>query len=305
MIKEYPKVNKAPVYRKAKQVIAVDVARGIVDKALASWHLPSKREALEALKHLEEKFPDDENPSEFWHNASSKKFHDFFTWGHNHDFGHGVFRAGAMEYRHIQITSEAIQIGFLPPSLKKMKVLDIGCWSGGDLLILSGMGGDVTATDEHPKSVASARCLMKLLNSTADILELSIYQDRPEWRQSFDIVYCSGVLYHVTDPLLLLRICFCYLRPGGRLIIETKGWADGKESACHYSGTSIKGWNFFAPTESALARWFFDAGFPAGNIQIHSRKMGRFIGCATKDGAAGFPESAGFSRPGSWLEGIN
>jgi len=136
-------------------------------------------------------------------------------------------------------------------------------------------------------------------------MEQSAYQDKPEWRQGFDVVYCSGVLYHVTDPLLLLRICFCYLRPGGRLIIETKAWPDSEESGCHYSGTSIKGWNFFAPTELALARWFFDAGFPAGNIQIYTRPMKRFLACAIKDGAARFSESAGFSRPGSWLEGEN
>ncbi len=71
MPKEHPKGKNAPLYSKAKQVLVADTARSIADKALASWHLPSEREALEALKLLDEKFPDDETPGEFWHNASS------------------------------------------------------------------------------------------------------------------------------------------------------------------------------------------------------------------------------------------
>jgi len=305
MPKEYPKDDTVPLYIKTKQVLSSDTSRSIADKALASWQLPSECEALAAQKYLEEKFPDDETPRDYWHGVSSRQFRDFFTWGHNHDFGHGVSRAGAMEYRHIEITSEAIQMGFLPSSLENKKILDIGCWSGGDLLILAGMGGEVTATEEHPKSAGSARCLMEILNCPAEVIEQSIYQDKLEWRQSFDIIYCSGVLYHVTDPLLLLRICFCYLRPGGRLIIETKAWTDNQKSGCHYSGSLIKGWNLYTPTELALARWFFDAGFPAGNIQIFTRPIKRFLACATKENAACFAETAGFSRPGSWLEGEN
>ena len=305
MLNEQPKANSVPLCGKVEQNITATAACSIARDALALWELPSKREAMEVLSQLNEKFPDDEKPSEFWHNASSKKFCDFFIWGHNHDFGHGVFRAGAMEDRHIEITAEAIQFDFLPSNLKKKKILDIGCWSGGDLLILAGMGGEVTATEEHPRSADSAQHLMKLLNCPADVIGQSIYQDRPEWRQSFDIIYCSGVLYHVTDPLLLLRICFCYLRPGGRLIIETKAWTDTQASACHYSGSSIMGWNFFTPTELALARWFFDVGFTAGNIQIYTRPMKRFLACAKKEEGVFFRESAGFSRPGSWLEKEN
>jgi hypothetical protein len=33
--------------------------------------------------------------------------------------------------------------------------------------------------------------------------------------------------------------------------------------------------------------------------------MQRFLACGVKRQAAALPESAGFSRPGSWLEGEN
>ena len=263
-------------------------------------------ESKNTYKILQEEFTDDQKPDEFWHGASSEQFRDFFLWGHDHDFGHGVHRSGAMGTRHVEISTESVHMGFLPTDLSGKKVLDIGCWSGGDLLVLAGMGADVSAIEEHKISAASAGRLMDLVGCKSKIHTTSTYQDNQDWRQQFDIIYCSGVLYHVTDPVLFLRICFSYLKPGGRLIIETKGWGDNNtESACHYSGSAIKGWNFFAPTPSAMARWYFDAGFLAGSIEILTRIHGRLLGCAIKGDAMALPETAGFSRPGSWLEDIN
>ena len=117
----------------------------------------------------------------------------------------------------------------------------------------------------------------------------------------FDLVYGSGVVYHVTDPLLFLRICFAYLKPGGRLVLETKA-SEGVQPICAYAGTREKGWNWYSPTRETLGRWLVDAGFPAAGVAIHRRPIGRLLAAATKDGPAALPEPAGFSRPGSWLE---
>jgi tRNA (mo5U34)-methyltransferase len=38
---------------------------------------------------------------------------------------------------------------------------------------------------------------------------------------TFDLVLCSGVLYHLLDPFRFLRFLRTTLRPGGRLVIET------------------------------------------------------------------------------------
>ena len=69
MPKEHLKDSNKLLYNKAKKELAADTARGIVDKALASWHLPSEREALKALKYIGEEFPDDEAPEDFWNSA--------------------------------------------------------------------------------------------------------------------------------------------------------------------------------------------------------------------------------------------
>jgi 2-polyprenyl-3-methyl-5-hydroxy-6-metoxy-1,4-benzoquinol methylase len=273
-----------------------------VEAALAEWRAPTKAAAQAMFDTLQAAHPDQHAPDDFWHSAASKGFRDFFVWGHDHDFGHGVRRSGAMGARHKEITSESMSLGMLPADLGGAEVLDVGCWSGGDLLILAGLGARVTAIEEHPLAAAAARRLCALVGCPAEILSSSLYADRLEWKRKFDLVYCSGVIYHVTDPLLLLRICFAYLKTGGRLVIETK-MMEGDGSACSYSGIVEKGWNWYAPTREAMGRWLADAGFEGKDILVHRRPMGRLLASAVKSRPAALPESAGFSRPGSWLEG--
>jgi 2-polyprenyl-3-methyl-5-hydroxy-6-metoxy-1,4-benzoquinol methylase len=283
-------------------VMPQDEAARVVTGALRRWQQPTKGEAQRVASILMKEFPDQAHPEEFWHSESSGAFRDFFVWGHDHDFGHGCVRAGAMGARHMEITSDAVRLGMLPPTLEGRQVLDVGCWSGGDLLVLAGLGAQVTAVEEHPVAARAARRLLELLGLDARVVETSVYRDDREWAGMFDYAYCSGVVYHVTDPLLLLRILFAYLRPGGDVLIETKA-VTGEGSLCSYSGTLEKGWNWYAPNETALGRWLVDAGFDAQTIKVFRRANGRLLACGRKTARRALRETAGFSRPGSWLEG--
>lgn len=294
--------NQPQVFPEPQQVISREVASDIVAHALAKWEAPTLEEARQIASILENEFPDQAKPDDFWHSQSSVAFRDFFVWGHNHDFGCGVSRAGAMGPRHVEITTEAVRLGMLPASLQGKQVLDVGCWSGGDLLVLAGLGGQVTAMEEHPIAAKATRRLIELLGLEASVIESSLFADKQEWAGRFDYAYCSGVIYHVTDPMLLLRILFAYLKPGGDLFIETKG-VTGEGSICSYSGTLEKGWNWYAPNETALGRWLVDAGFDARAVRVHRRENGRLLACGRKSEAQALRETAGFSRPGSWLEG--
>ncbi|NIU07004.1 MAG: hypothetical protein GWO40_22495 [Gammaproteobacteria bacterium] len=112
-----------------------------------------------------------------------------------------------------------------------------------------------------PTADEAATRLCRMVGADIRALRQSLYDDRRGWAGRWDPIYRSGVIYHATDPLPFLRICFAYPKPGGRLILETKAEA-GESSSCAYSGVPETGWNWYSHTRAALGPWLIDAGFP-------------------------------------------
>jgi len=185
----------------------------------------------------------------------SVKFH----WGHNHDFGE-FFVEGRMGDRHISLLATFID-GFkvLPKSLDGLKVLDIGCWTGGTSLLLCAMGAHVVAIEEVKKYVDLLHYLQYAFD--LDRLEpknLSLYEcTTPEFQDSFDIILFAGVLYHVTDPVLALRISFNALRNGGICLLETAA-IDSNKPILSYERHR---WNWFIPSQATLHQMMTDVGY--------------------------------------------
>jgi SAM-dependent methyltransferase len=287
------RVRESVVFAEATPVLSESATSGLIASALSKWSAPTKPEAQRIHDLIAAEFPDEFNPNTYWTAAADHKFRDFFAWGHDHDFGFGLQRSGAMGQRHIEIVSECLRYGLMPSDLAGKNVLDVGCWSGGDVLLLAGLGAQVTAIEEHRRSAASATRLCELVHCPINVVTDSVYKDRTDW----------AAKYHVTDPLLFARILFAYLKPGGTLVLETKASA-GDNSFCGYSGTVERGWNWYAPNREALGRWLVDAGFDSSHIKLRVRPNGRLLSSAIKTSPRALPETAGFSRPGSWLEGI-
>jgi len=61
-----------------------------------------------------------------------------------------------------------------------------------------------------------------------------------EFQDAFDFVLFAGVLYHVTDPILALRITFNCLKDGGKCLLETYA-LDSTESVMEYQGPGVLG----------------------------------------------------------------
>ncbi len=299
---EADRIRTSVPFTEATKVMSDAEVGQRLDAAVSKWTARSENEARRLHDIIAEEFPDEFDPNSYWTTAADHKFRDFFAWGHDHDFGFGHKRSGAMGARHLEIVGECLQYGLLPAELAGKTVLDVGCWSGGDVLLLAGLGAQVTAIEEHLKSAASAKRLCELVNCPLTMVTESVYKDRRDWRAKYDVIYASGVIYHVTDPMLFARILFAYLKPGGTLVLETKASAaDG--SLCGYSGIRERGWNWYAPNFEVLGRWLVDAGFETDEIRIRSRTNGRLLSTARKTAETALPETAGFSRPGSWLEG--
>jgi 2-polyprenyl-3-methyl-5-hydroxy-6-metoxy-1,4-benzoquinol methylase len=189
-----------------------------------------------------------------------------FYWGHDHDFGD--FRlAGQMGTRHIWLLSRLFDhFGVPRDRIKGQQVLDVGCWTGGVSLILERLGAEVTAIDEVGKYPHLLNFMAQAFGLRSLIaLDKSLYQlDEASFFERYDTVFCLGVVYHLSDPIVGLRRLYHTLKAGGRLCIESMS-IPSDQCFCEYEGPSRRrgtfGWNWFVPSPKALKQWLEDSGF--------------------------------------------
>jgi len=82
------------------------------------------------------------------------------------------------------------------------------------------------------------------------------------YEHKFDILFCLGVLYHRSDPIMMLKSIYKSLNRGGELILDTF-MIDGDEDMVltprdRYSKIPNV---YFIPTVNALKNWCYRAGF--------------------------------------------
>jgi SAM-dependent methyltransferase len=217
-----------------------------------------------------------------------------FRWGHDHDFGDFAV-SGEMGERHLELMANFISLfGLSPAHFRDRDVLDVGCWTGGTTLLLAALGARVVALEEVRKYADTAQFLASSfgLGERVRVRPVSIYGCNTEtFRDRFDVVYFPGVVYHLSDPLIALRLLYNALRIGGDILVESAG-IDVDEAYCRFDGSGVvhkgtredlnrAGWNWFMPSPSALARMMEEAGFadvrslwhaPTGRVFAHGRK---------------------------------
>jgi len=229
-----------------------------------------------------------------------------FQWGHNHDFGHGLELRGRMGDRHIDLLAAFVDHYDLPLDLSGRRVLDIGVWTGGSSLLLAGMGAEVVAIEEVAKYAEMVNYLAKSFGMQAKLkcYPRGLYEVLPRFADEFDFVHYAGVIYHVTDPVLSLRLIFGALKNGGTVFLETYG-CDAETAVCQYEGPSVihsgtredcdrGGWNYYVPSSRCLEAWCRDAGFQ--EVAIGPYANTRIVGAARRTNFCDFCR-AGLSRP--------
>ena len=197
-----------------------------------------------------------------------------FAWGHDHDFGE-FFIQGMMRDRHLSLMANFWnEFNLDETSFKGKKVLDVGCWTGGTSLLLARLGAEVTALEEVKKYAEMASFLTKAFGceEQVKIESSSIYTiDYKKYLEQFDVIYFPGVIYHLSDPVVALRILYNMCKEGGIILVETEG-LNSSESYCEFTGSlehtsgdreklNRTGWNWFLPTPSAMTRMLLEAGF--------------------------------------------
>ena len=96
---------------------------------------------------------------------------------------------------------------FIAHDLQGWRVLDIGCNAGFYSFELARRGAAVTAIDIDPHYLAQARWAAREygLQDRIEFRQSSVYELAPA-RETYDLVWFLGVLYHLRHPLLALDI---------------------------------------------------------------------------------------------------
>ncbi len=230
-----------------------------------------------------------------------------YYWGHNHDFGDFKLE-GRMGNRHINLLSNFVT--YFPISLddfRQKQIFDIGCWTGGTTLLLAALARNVYAIEEVKKYAETVSFLVKSFNidNRVSVEPRSLYDCNSEqFYQRFDIAYFPGVIYHLSDPLLALRILFNSLKVGGVILVESAG-INVDEPFCRFDGSRIYnrgakeklncgGWKWFIPSPTALYQMMKEAGFDEIQTKWHGAR--RVYGYGRKVSQIGICK-AGLSVP--------
>jgi SAM-dependent methyltransferase len=217
-------------------------------------------------------------------------------WFHTFSLG-GVYTPGiARDHRY--------RLRAIPEDLSGARVLDVGTFDGFYAFLAERRGAArVVALDNeqyvawiasrfgiHLEPGAGFRAIAEILRSRVDYRRLDAL-DVERLGETFDVIFCFGILHRVEAPLTLLRVLRECLAPGGRIILETYGVRGGQDDPCvliHERGAVVARddaiyWGFSRSSLDRLARLAGLRGFglvAAPEIAGHPR----IIGTLERDG---------------------
>ncbi|MCU7800350.1 MAG: class I SAM-dependent methyltransferase [gamma proteobacterium symbiont of Lucinoma myriamae] len=228
----------------------------------------------------------------------SLKFH----WGHDHDFG-SFFMKGRMGDRHITLIDEFCSLFNIDLDFfKYKKIFDVGSWTGGTALLLSALSKEVYSIEEVSMYEKTTQYLVdSFALDNLQIQNCSLYScNTDDLYEKFDVIYFPGVLYHLSDPLIALRILYNSCKIGGNILVETAG-IEIDEPYCRYEGSMVYhgaeeeqnrgGWNWFVPSPVALERMLYAAGFDEIEISFSGIFKNRIYAVAKKTKLVGITKA--------------
>ena len=182
------------------------------------------------------------------------------------------WRKGPFQFNTFFIDSEwqsQIKYNLLEPhfNLKDKIVGDIGCNNGYYLFrMLSQEPKKLIGFDPSAIYYSQFQFINHFIQSDI-VYELLGVEHVEFYEHKFDTLFCLGVLYHRSDPVMMLKSLFKGLNKGGELILDTF-MIDGEEEMCltpkdRYSKIPNI---YFVPTVPALINWCHRAGFASVEI---------------------------------------
>lgn len=118
---------------------------------------------------------------------------------------------------------------------KGMRVLEIGCGDGGNLLPFSRIGCDVLGVDMSPSRIEVARECFRQAGEKGQFIASDIFKIT-ELEHQFDLIVCHDVLEHIGDKRRFLENVRKYSAPSGMVFMSFPAWQmpfGGHQQICH------------------------------------------------------------------------
>src|SRR3989454_8885992 len=152
------------------------------------------------------------------------------VYGREHEFGTREFFDAVERHRYTEYATWMPEVmGF--NDFAGVRLLEVGCGMGTDLLQFARGGAKVTGVDLTPRSIEISRQHLNVYGESGDFA-ISDGENLPFANESFDVVYSNGVLHHTPDTADAAREIHRVLRRGGqaRVMLYHRGsaayWGD-------------------------------------------------------------------------------
>ena len=167
-----------------------------------------------------------------------------------------------------------IKYNLLKPhiDLEGKDVADIGCNNGYYMFRMLEFGPkSITGFDPSPIFKTQFDFIDHFAKSGIEY-ELLGVEHLPYYPKKFDSIFCLGVLYHRSDPVVMLKALKKGLKKGGEVILDTF-YIEGDEpiALCPDESYSKIPNITFIPTVKALEHWCKRAGF--GSFEVLAKSL--------------------------------
>lgn len=143
--------------------------------------------------------------------------------------------------------------------LENMRVLEIGCGDGGNLVPFAERGCDVLGVDMSPSRIEVAKECFAELGLKGDFLASDIFKVK-ELEYQFDLILCHDVLEHIDDKQTFIANLKKYVKPGGVVFMSFPAWQmpfGGHQQICHGKWLSHMPFYHILPRQiyKAILKW--------------------------------------------------
>lgn len=135
-------------------------------------------------------------------------------------------RNRALYFEELAQTSRKYFIPYLSQFIKVtegMKVLEIGCGDGGNLLPFAERGCRTTGVDIAAGRIADARRFFAERQMEGEFIAADIFGLK-ELEHSFDLVICHDVIEHIEDKAAFVARLPHYAKQGGVVFVSFPAW---------------------------------------------------------------------------------